>query len=369
MRPTLVTATLILSAAACTAGEPSTSSDPPRADCQTCNALPAPPCVDELGAMEWDEPWRAGLVTALGEPVHSASDAVVRPGEPFALRGKFAYGPTSKDLEGETVGAFLRTDSSDGCDGWQLVGTAVTDSDGRAAIGGDMHLLPGPGRHDVRFVVRGDRSTARAAVTLVAPGTRAAVFDIDGTLTASDIEIVDGALLRTVGSTSDLLIDLAGSPLDREQLVWAFDQILDEDASMHDAATDVVRHRANEGMLPVFLTGRPYLFDDLTRDWLERHEFPASPLFLSDSVEDAMPGTDGVERYKRERLVELRERVGLDLAVGYGNATTDICAYAAAGLDPRRTFIIGPHAGEACPGHAASQPVDDYPSHLASLGE
>lgn len=51
----------------------------------------------------------------------------------------------------------------------------------------------------------------------------------------------------------------------------------------------------------------------------------------------------------------------------FGNSSTDICAYADAGIQPENTFIIGDNAGHACSGFAASQPIDSYPAHLLTL--
>jgi len=100
--------------------------------------------------------WENGIVTrftiANGDPDHSVQDVVAHPEKPFTLKGKFAYGPASKDLEHEEVAGFIRTD---GCAQWALVGEAITDGDGRAEIDVDG-LLSQPGRYDFRMIVRGE---------------------------------------------------------------------------------------------------------------------------------------------------------------------------------------------------------------------
>ena len=69
----------------------------------------------------------------------------------------------------------------------------------------------------------------------------------------------------------------------------------------------------------------------------------------------------------RRALTDLRMRVGLRLAFAYGNASTDVCAYARSTVAPAATFIAGENV-EACEGFAApvSVPVD-YVDHLRTL--
>jgi hypothetical protein len=347
----------------------------------------APTCVaPSVARTSWQNPF-SRLAVATGEPVHSATDVVVTPGEAFTLEGKLAYGPTSKDLEHEAVTAFLEADPA-GC-GWLQLSTVLTDSDGRAEVEVPADTLSAPGMYTFRFVVHGDQSEASARVWVVAPGTRAVVFDLDGTLTERDLELVGDVVVFTVGSSSELLFELAGSPLSRSQWLFGLERVVDEPQA-HAGAFDVAHHWAAQGYLPIYLSGRPYLFDAITRRWLDAH-LPAGPLFLTRSVEESMPSR--VTAYKRDALTHLIGALGLEraaarravseggaqgprsrgpvrvleLEAAYGNAPTDVCAYAEAGLDPAATFIIGAHGGEACPGYAATQPVGSYPEHLTAL--
>ncbi len=48
---------------------------------------------------------------------------------------------------------------------------------------------------------------------------------------------------------------------------------------------------------------------------------------------------------KTERLQALKA-LGVTFRAAYGNARTDIHAYAALGIDKARTFILGKHGGE-----------------------
>lgn len=70
---------------------------------------------------------------------------------------------------------------------------------------------------------------------------------------------------------------------------------------------------------------------------------------------------------KRETLIDMEARAGLDIRFAYGNATTDVCAYATAGVHPNATHIIGSNAGTACPGFEPTVAVDDYITHLQNL--
>ena len=112
---------------------------------------------------------------------------------------------------------------------------------------------------------------------------------------------------------------------------------------------------------------RSYLFDHLTREWLEMHGFPAGPLFLTQEITDAFPTAEGVQEFKLSQIERFASELHLSVEAAYGNATTDICAYALAGVDPWDTYIIGPHAGEACEGHRAPNAITDYPAHLTEL--
>jgi phosphatidate phosphatase PAH1 len=70
-----------------------------------------------------------------------------------------------------------------------------------------------------------------------------------------------------------------------------------------------------------------------------------------------------VQRFKGGWLNEMKERVQVSWVAAYGNASTDISAYADAGIPKERTFIIGPHAGEG--GTVAIQ--GSYENHLSTV--
>lgn len=351
----MVTHRLILSllvlAAACGGNPPEPITSEVTTDLAGCDLVPSP--------AGWDRVRTEGIVR-LGEPVHSVQDVVANPGDTPVLRAKLSYGPTSADLEGERVEGWVRT--SDGCGGWTRLGEARTDDDGRIAL-----PLDGPlpvGVYPLAVVVLGDASTAFGFLHVLERGQPVVVFDIDGTLTTSDVELIDGIVVHHVGTTSDEIFELAGSPLTRAQWVTILDATLEPDAAMHPGADEAVWWYSDRGVQPIYITGRPYLYDGMTREWLAERGMPAGPLVLVQEITESLP--ELVDDYKERTLGELAER-GLSIDAAYGNASTDICAYARAGVPAERTFIIGTHAGEACEGHAPSVPVESYPAHLEEL--
>ena len=291
-------------------------------------------CPDpEVAASGWRHRHRTPLVVGQGTPRHSLADPIVGPRQAVSLAGKFAYGTASIDLEDEEVVAFLRLTP---CGPWREVGRGTTDRDGRRAIPLAAEALPGPGHYETRMVVRGDRSFADGTIWVLSPRQRVVVFDIDGTLTTGDEEMIREILL---GATP----------------------------AMREGANDAARSWLRAGVQPIYLTGRPYLLTETTRRWLASHDFPPGPVITTNSLEQAAVGRDHVGRFKREVLVDLKRRTRVEIVRAYGNADTDICAYAQAGIDPDRTFILGPLGGRACDAGRPTHALPDYPSHLRSI--
>lgn len=266
-------------------------------------------CVDHPFTPAADEDWTntSSSVIAVGSPHHSAGDVVATPrSEPY-VGAKLTYGPTSKDLEGEDVLAFVDT-----CTGWRALGRGVTDDDGRVRV--KLPALP-TGVYEVRFQVAGDQSTTRAFAYMLPPGTHLVVTDIDATLTTSDAAV--------------------------------FQQVFDGSyvpEAYPDAARLVAAH-VDRGHVIVYLTGRPYWLDAPSREWLATKSFPRGPLRLADSNTDILPTEGSVGAYKLARLRALVD-AGYVIDAAYGNATTDISAYLGAGVPADSVWIIGTHAGE-----------------------
>jgi phosphatidate phosphatase PAH1 len=280
---------------------------------------------------EWEHSILVNLTIQQGGPHHGAVDVLANPGESARVEGRFAYGPFLKNLEDEVVVGYARTGECE----WTEIGRAFTDETGTVAIDMPADLLGNPGRYDVEFVVSGDLSSVPASVWVVEPGTDVVVFDIDGTLTTGDSQLVEQILLG-------------------------------DDPDMYDAADEVVRTYVDHGYMPVYLTGRPLYLDGRTREWLARRGFPRAPLMMAPTLIDALPQGTFVGDFKELFLLHLQQLTNLDVKFAYGNATTDICAYVRAGIPAESSHIIGKHAGEGCDG-ITPQALTDYPSHLPSL--
>ena len=257
----------------------------------------------------------SSAVAALGPPGHSMQDVITTPGMPVVLHGKFAYGLLSKDLEGEAVRVFF-----DDCDGWRDLGEQRTDSDGRVHLAVDGALPVGV--YAVQLEVMGDASLAAGQVWVLPAGTRLAISDIDGTLSTSDAELAQ-----------DLLTDYFAP-------IFTGDHVPES----YPGAVDLTLALAARGLVPIYLTGRPYWLTGRTRSWLASLGFAAGALHTTDSNAGALPTEAGVGATKLAFLQQL-VAAGFVLEEAYGNATTDISAYLGAGLGPERVWIIGAQGG------------------------
>ncbi|MCA9520656.1 MAG: haloacid dehalogenase [Myxococcales bacterium] len=299
------------------------------------------------------ESWRhsvaSWLIVKTGDPHHRGTDAIFNPDQAMVLIGKFAYGAIDKDLKDEKVRVYLRSGT---CDPFALLGTVYTSDDGqygsifgiqddggRAFFQIPWQNAPGIGRYDVKMVVAGDLSmTETFSLTVVPKGKKAVVFDIDGTLTTSD-----GELIKDI--VDELLTD--GDSYDQK---------------MYPNADTVVAAYAQKGYQVIFLSARPDILTALTRSWLSSRGFADGVLHLNETESDFVKGSEATISYKARYLAYLKNEVGLDIVYAYGNATTDIAAYERAGIAKSRTFIIGSHAGEE-----GTRPLTSYTSHLPFL--
>lgn len=303
VRKTLLLVAVISSLAAAGCGGDSGGPDP-----GTPDAPPSPTlqrCVDATFTPGPTEPWKG--TPPSGDPGHSSQDALVTVGAPALVRGKFAYGALSQDLEGETVKAWVWD-----CTTWVSAGEGLTDSDGRIEL--EAPSL-GAGVYDVRFEVTGDASVTGSTLWVLPEGTHITVTDIDGTMTLSDNEF-----LRQI--------------IDRSYVPKAY-----------PSAVELIERHVEDGYIIVYLTGRPYIYTQLTRDWLSDLRFPLGALHVADSTEEALPTEGGVGTYKKEFLLDL-EAKGFLIDVAYGNATTDIFAYLGAAIPADDVWIIGENAGQ-----------------------
>jgi hypothetical protein len=271
-----------------------------------------------------------------------ASDVVGNPGGPSATiylgddqapaAGPIAYrgvkartgvndGLLATPLPGEPVSLWSYDAAATA---WSQLGRTTTDGDGAYQLGETGFVAP-PGQ-PVYAMLEADGTCAEHLDYLLAPGARVVVTDVDGTLTTDDAELIHEL---TDGGYA---------------------------AAMKTAADHLMQAWAAKGYTIVYLTARPHLFRAETRAWLATRAFPVGPVITAIEVADAAA-------YKTRWLHRLIDGFGWNVVAAYGNADTDIAAYANAGIAKDHTFIIGPLAGSD---GTVAIPNDDYSQHVAT---
>jgi len=268
--------------------------------------------VPDAPAGTWRNLANAYIVVQSGPPFHRGNDLIATADAPTqTLTGKIAYSIIDKDLRGEDVELF-------GClgGGWQLLGSARTDDDGRFALVLEADDRLPIGLRDLYVSVVGDR-TGASFLAYVAPAqTPIVVSDLDGTLTASENAYPES---------------LAGGGV----------VVAQDGAAAALAGHDII-----------YITARGDRFTQDTRNWLAANGFPRGPLRMPPPIV-TQPGADTIE-FKMDALGALAD---FSLEAGIGNRASDIAAYANAGLSPDRIFIKLPEfadeiASELAAGHA-----------------
>ncbi len=281
---------------------------------------------------EWNSPILSGATLLLGGPGHSIEDTIVTLTDGLdapQVEGKFAYGTVSKDLEDETVQAFV-----DDCTEWVDLGTGLTDTDGRVQFTLPDSVLAGPSRNEVRMVVQGDASNATGYVLTVPAATQFVVFDIDGTLTTGDSELAGEIFSEMFGGDF-----VPAAYADGNTLTSAY---------------------AEAGFELIYITGRPYWLTEVSRTWLRDLGYPIGTLHLTKELGELLPTNDGVGAYKRDYL----GGVGADhdFFRAYGNSTTDSYAYIEVGIPPEDVYMIGENGGVD-----GTNAVESWTDHLDAI--
>jgi phosphatidate phosphatase PAH1 len=170
----------------------------------------------------------------------------------------------------------------------------------------------------------------------------AIVTDIDATLTTSDNEFLTQLL--------------TGSHEPEER----------------PGGADLINAYAERGYYVLYLTSRPdgapvglsgESTTDATLRWLTEHGYPVDPartrLMLAPGLVFGASSAD----YKGGALLDMQAE-GFEFAYAYGNATSDIDAYAAAQIPKDDTFIIGPEGGTS---ETIAVPGDGWLEHIADV--
>jgi hypothetical protein len=229
-------------------------------------------------------------------------------------QGLFSHG-----LAGENVSLWFYDGSA-----WNMLARGQTDENGAYDL-----QTPGfvaPNAEPVFSVLEADESCAAHYSYLMPAGSKVIVVDIDGTLTTAD---------------SELIMEVAD-----ENYV----------PKMMTAANTMAQAWAAKGYPIVYLTARPHVFDVETRAWLDMLEFPKGPLITE-------LGGETADAYKTIWLQRMIADFGWTIFAAYGNAATDITAYANVAVPGDHTFIIGGLGG----GGTVAIPGNDYTDHIATF--
>lgn len=208
---------------------------------------------------------------------------------------------------------------------WQSVGSGKTGSDGYYDLPATGFVAPNG--QPIYSMLEADGSCAEHFDYLFAPGSKVIVTDIDGTLTTDDSQIAM--------------------------------QIPDETyvPKMMTAADHLMQAWAAKGYPIVYLTARPHVLRNESRGWFTDLGFPDGPLITKNGglMDDA---------YKTIWMNRMVNNFQWTVVAAYGNAITDITAYANAGVPKDRTFIVGPVGGTS---GTVAIPNMDYTDHIATF--
>ena len=257
--------------------------------------------------------------------VYLADDATPS-ASPVAYQGakartKPSQGVFSTPLPGENVSLW-----SYDAEMWHMLARGKTDDNGAydftstgfvAANGAPVYAM-----------LEADGTCATHYDYLWPTGEKVIVVDIDGTLTTSDAEFLMAAA------------DESYVP------------------KMMTAANQMAQTWAMKGYPIVYLSARTHTFDADTRAWLDMMRFPKGPII---STNGTSPAADA---YKTIWLKRMIDNFGWVIYAAYGNATTDVTAYANVGIPLDHTFIIGPVGGM---GGTVAIPNMDYTQHIADF--
>ena len=246
------------------------------------------------------------LLSSFYSPYHIIHDQVTKADESVTIVGKFDYSRVfHKDLEDEKVHAYIY---GSGMSQWQYLGTYTTDTDGKVFV----PIQKPEGEYQVRMVVEGDLSSVDGYLSVVSDKRKAVLFDIDGTLTLNDFESVG-------------------------------DYLGVDKADPHYYAKETVLAYKDKGYQIIYLTGRPYWVGKDSREWFDYMAMPQGQLHTNPYGDGPIPGN--TQAYKTEYLNKIINDSSIEIVRAYGNATTDIAAYADAGISVDETYIIGENAG------------------------
>lgn len=190
-----------------------------------------------------------------------------------------------------------------------------------------------------------DNTYGHGSLYLLEKGTKCVVFDMDGTITTSDVHVVAQTLLDSVSAST-----VIGASLGKSY-----------DIRARANALTCVRMWAAKGYQVVYLSGRQGSAYNMTLQWLIKHGYPPGPIHLTRTHLPTLPVYGSVGRFKIKYMKELVAK-GFEIYAAYGNTKTDIKAYEVVGIPKERTFIVGSNGGKK-----RTMKVNDFTSHLLDV--
>ncbi|MBL4844579.1 MAG: hypothetical protein JKY65_03555 [Planctomycetes bacterium] len=234
------------------------------------------------------------LNVASADVVATAHDAITTPGTPVKLATKFERsrwgGLWRPDLRSKRARYSFRG----------LTGTTRTDFDGMAIVRAPAPQTPGTYTFEVDL--ESPSAKTKGTMWVLDKSRPLAVVDIDGTI--SDL--------------SEWRVPFQGGK-----------------APAYAGSPELLRDLARTHQI-VYLTARDDTFDPQTRAFLKKHSFPAGPVIYNDlglwtDTERRQLKKEEHATFKLRKIREL-QALGLNVALGIGNAETDAQAYEAAGV-------------------------------------
>eukprot|EP00210_Caulerpa_lentillifera_P003087 g2949.t1 len=272
----------------------------------------------------------------------------VKPTAPV-VSGKFEYGVYRPASE-RGVHIFLRrygnTSNSGDIEVRPIyIGSHQTSKHGRVEVPVPNHVAPIAGLYHVMALLPDDNTFGHGTLYLLEKGTKCVVFDLDGTITTSDVHVVAQTLLDSVSAST-----VIGSSLAKNY-----------DLRARANALTCVRAWAAKGYQVVYLSGRQGSAYNMTLEWLIKHGYPPGPIHLTRTHLPTLPVYVSVGHFKIQYMKELMDK-GFEIYAAYGNTGTDIKAYDAVGIPKQRTFIVGSNGGKK-----GTVAVKDFTSHLLDV--
>eukprot|EP01121_Diplochlamys_sp_Union-15-3_P003035 TRINITY_DN1286_c0_g1_i3.p1 TRINITY_DN1286_c0_g1~~TRINITY_DN1286_c0_g1_i3.p1 ORF type:complete len:716 (-),score=103.51 TRINITY_DN1286_c0_g1_i3:85-2193(-) len=242
--------------------------------------------------------------------------------ETVEIDGYFRYSVTS--LKQEAVDLWIQEPDYYGPLGaWKHMGESHTDKEsGKVVFKVPKSHFDKLGRYPIQMIVKRDHSVASGNVWVLKPKTQVVVYDIDGTLTIGDQELI-----------KQLTVDNLN---------------VEYNPRIRNGTVAMVRAWFAKGYLPVYLSGRAGTYYNLTRVWLIKKGFPPGIIGHTDSAIPTLPmyhvpgsKTIGVGNFKKQYLRQLQS-LPLSIKACYGNTSNDIHVYSVIGKTKKQIFIVGP---------------------------